>query len=75
LYTEVTTKRTAASNAGAISVASIIKLFVTINLSPVTFALSVRWLEKLFLTKGEFYRVSSLSSTILPGKMGFIKDE
>ncbi|CAD7922450.1 unnamed protein product [Amoebophrya sp. A25] len=42
-----------------------------------TFALSVRWLENLFLKKGEFYQVSTLGSSILPGgvQWGFAKGE
>eukprot|EP00392_Amoebophrya_sp_AT5.2_P012004 g12098.t1 len=33
-----------------------------------TFAVSVRWLENLFLNKrGEFYQVSTLGSSFLPG--------
>lgn len=42
------------------------------------FALTVRWLEVLFLRRGEFFNVSTLSSSFLPGggmKIGMMKAE
>jgi len=43
-----------------------------------TFGLTVRWLEVLFLRRGEFFNVSTLSSSFLPGggmKIGMMKAE